>query len=127
MPPRVSIERRPDLLEESIEGSVARGCIALLDIDLDLNCMLVVGVPEAAERLLGLARITIAQDYQPGFRELLGQHAVAFDGGAGDCLEQRLERVQHLLGLARRHRLIPPGVAARSAPATVRTSARLPG
>ena len=49
---RVGFERRPDLLEESIEGSVTRRRIALLDVDLDLDRMLVVGIAEAAERLL---------------------------------------------------------------------------
>jgi hypothetical protein len=34
--------------------------------------MLAVGIPEAAERLLGLARIAIAQDDQPAVRDLLG-------------------------------------------------------
>jgi hypothetical protein len=41
--------------------------------------VLVVGVPEAAERLLGLARITVAQDDQAAGRNHLGQHAVALD------------------------------------------------
>ena len=43
--------------------------------------MLVVGAPEAAERLLGLARITVAQDDQAAVRDLLGQRAVALDDG----------------------------------------------
>ena len=39
--------------------------VAFLDIDLDLDRMLIVGVAEAAQRLLGLARIAVAQDDQP--------------------------------------------------------------
>jgi hypothetical protein len=70
--------------------------------------MLVVRAPEAAERLLGLARVTVAQDDQPAVRDLLGQHAVAVDRCTGHRLEQRLERAQDLLDLARRHRLLRP-------------------
>jgi hypothetical protein len=43
-------------------ASVTRCRIALLDVDLDLDRMLVVGVPEAAERVLGLARVAIPED-----------------------------------------------------------------
>ena len=71
---RVGFEACPDLLEESIEGSIARRRIAFLDVDLDLDSMLVVGTPEAAERLLGLARIAVAQD--------LGDPVVGEDAGA---------------------------------------------
>ena len=56
--------------------------------------MLVVGVPETAERLFRLARITVAQDDQPAVWDLLGQRAVALDNGIGDRFKQRLERVQ---------------------------------
>jgi hypothetical protein len=49
---RISLDRVTDLLEEGIEGSVARRRIALLEVDLDLDRMLVVRAPEAAERLL---------------------------------------------------------------------------
>jgi hypothetical protein len=49
--------------------------------------VLVVGIAEAAERLLGLARITVAQDDQSAVRDLLGQHAVALDR----CVRHRLE------------------------------------
>jgi hypothetical protein len=96
---RVGFEHRPDLLEEGIERGVACRRIALLDVDLDLDRMLVVRAPEAAERLFGLARIPVAQDDQSAGRNLLGQHAVALDDGTRDRLEQRLERVQHLLAL----------------------------
>jgi hypothetical protein len=65
--------------------------------------MPVVRAPEAAERLLRLARIAIAQDNEPAVRDLLGQHAVALHRGAWGRLEQRFERLQHLLRLARRH------------------------
>jgi len=54
---RVGLERYPDPLEEVVEGGVARRRIALLEVDLDLDRMLIVGNPEAAERLLRLARI----------------------------------------------------------------------
>ena len=47
---RVGFECNADLLEESVEGGVASRGIALLDVDLDLDCMLVVRAPEAAER-----------------------------------------------------------------------------
>jgi hypothetical protein len=35
-----------------------------------------------------------------------GRHAVAVDDGIADCLEQRLERIQDLLGLACRTKAI---------------------
>jgi hypothetical protein len=44
-------------LEEVVEGGVARRRIALLEVDLDLDRVLVIGIAEAAERLLRLARI----------------------------------------------------------------------
>jgi hypothetical protein len=43
-------------------ASVTRCRIALLDVDLGLDRVSVVGVPEAAERVLGLARVAIPQD-----------------------------------------------------------------
>jgi hypothetical protein len=61
---RVGFERNTGLLEEGVEGSVTRRRIALLEVDLDLDRILIVGISEAAERLLGLARIPIAQDDQ---------------------------------------------------------------
>jgi hypothetical protein len=67
-----------------------------------------VGIGEAAERLLRLPWITVAQDDEAAVRDLLGQHAVALDHGVGHHLEQRLERIQNLLGLARRHRSLRP-------------------
>jgi hypothetical protein len=76
---RIGLKRNTDLLEESIEASVTRRRIALLEIDLNLDRMLVVGAREAGERLLGLARIAISQDDQPAGRDLLGEHAVALD------------------------------------------------
>jgi hypothetical protein len=94
-------------LQESIEGSVTPGRIAFLEVDLDLDRMLIVGIPEAVERLLRHARITVAQDDQPGSRDHLGQHGISLDDGIGNHLEHRLERVQNLLGLARRH-FLPP-------------------
>ena len=80
---RIGFEHRPDLLEEVVEVSVARRRIALLDVDLDLDRMLVVRAPEATKRLLRLARITVAHHDQAAVRDLLGQHAVAFDDGIG--------------------------------------------
>ena len=44
-------ERSTDLLQQVVEGSVARRRIARLDVHLDLDGMLVVRAPEAAERL----------------------------------------------------------------------------
>ena len=44
---RVGFERRTDLLKESIEGGVPRRRIAFLDVDLDLDCVLVVRTAEA--------------------------------------------------------------------------------
>jgi hypothetical protein len=105
---RISLKRSTDLLEELVEGGVPDRPVALLDVDLDLDRMLIVGIPEAAERLLGLARITVAQDDQAAAWYLLGQHAVALDDGIGNRLEQRPERAQNLLGLARRHRSFRP-------------------
>ena len=45
----VSFERGADLLEEVVEGGVPNGRIALLDLDLDLDRVPVVGIPKAAE------------------------------------------------------------------------------
>jgi hypothetical protein len=47
---------------QSIEGSVTRRRIACLDVDLDLDRMLILDIPEPAERQLGLARIAVAED-----------------------------------------------------------------
>jgi hypothetical protein len=66
--------------------------------------MLVVDAPEAAERLLRLAQIAVTHDDEAAVRDLLGHRPVSLDNGIGDGLEQRLERLQHLLGLAPRHR-----------------------
>jgi hypothetical protein len=102
---RVGFQHRPDLLQEVVKGSVTRRRrIALLEIDLDLDRMLVVRASEAAERLFRLTRIAVAQDDQPPFRDLLAQHAVALDNGIGDRLEQGLDGLEYPLGLARRHR-----------------------
>jgi hypothetical protein len=68
-----------------------------------------VSTPEHARLLRGNRRRTAGRD-------LLGQHAVALNDGIGDRLEQRLERVQNLLGFARRHGLTATADAARSAP-----------
>jgi hypothetical protein len=84
---RIGFECNADLLEESIEGRVTRRRIILLDVDLDLDRMLIVGIPQAAERLLGLARIAVTNDDQPAARDLLGQRAVALDNGIGERLE----------------------------------------
>ena len=48
----INLERRPDLLEKNIEGSVTRRRIAFLDVDLDLDRVLVVRASEATESLL---------------------------------------------------------------------------
>jgi hypothetical protein len=117
---RVGFERRPDLLEEGVEGSVARRRIALLDVDLDLDRMLVVRAPEAAERLLRLARIAIAQDDEATDRDLLGQHAVTLDDGQGPSQAPR--RYRATLGLAGRH-----GSPARSCSISAGSSATITG
>jgi hypothetical protein len=78
-------------------------CIALLEVDLNLDRMPVVRIPEAAERLLWLAGSPSRSTMRPAVRDPFGQHAVALDDSIGDCLEQRPERVQNLLGPARRH------------------------
>jgi hypothetical protein len=70
--------------------------------------VLAVRAREAAEWLLRFARIAVAQDDQAATWDLLEQHAVALDDCIGDRTEQRLERVQHLLSLARRHRSLRP-------------------
>jgi hypothetical protein len=58
---RVGCERNTNLLLERVEGSVTCGRIALLDADRDVDRVLVVRVPEPAKRLLGLARIAVAE------------------------------------------------------------------
>ena len=80
MTARVSFKRGADLLEEGVEASVTHRRIALLDVNLDLDRVLIVGVREAAERL---ARVTILQDDQTAIRDLFGQHAVALNDGIG--------------------------------------------
>ena len=63
-----SFQRRaPICCSRVVEGSVARGRIAFLEADFDLDCMLVIRAPEAAERMLRLSRITIAQDDETAF------------------------------------------------------------
>ena len=83
MTARVSFKRGADLLVEGVEASVTHRRIALLDVNLDLDRVLIVGVREAAERLLRVARVTILQDDQTAIRDLFGQHAVALDDGIG--------------------------------------------
>jgi hypothetical protein len=99
----IGIERRADLLQEIIERRIANCGIAVLDIDLNFDDMLVIDTAEAAERLLRLAGITVTKDDEPAVRNLFRQHTVSFDDGIRDCLEPRLERLQHLLGLACGH------------------------
>jgi hypothetical protein len=59
---RVSVNGAADLLEQVVEGGVTGRPIALLKVDLDLDRMLIVSIAKAAERLLGFARIAVAQD-----------------------------------------------------------------
>jgi hypothetical protein len=56
---RVGFERGADLLEEVAERGVADCRVTLLEVDLDIDRMLVVDAPEAAERLRGLARTAV--------------------------------------------------------------------
>ena len=46
---RVRLKHRSELLQQVVECSVASCCIARLDVDLDLDCVLVIDAPEAAE------------------------------------------------------------------------------
>ena len=64
--------------------------------------MLVVGIPKAAERLLRLARITVAQDDQPAGRDLLGQCGVTLNGGTRYALKQHAERLEDRFRSAQR-------------------------
>jgi hypothetical protein len=98
---RISLERRTDLPQQVVEAGVPDCRVALLDVDLDLDRVLVIGVPEAAQRLLRLARTTVAQDDQPPSGDLLGQHAAALDDGAGQLAIAVRRASNTWLGLAR--------------------------
>ena len=83
----IGLERRSDLLKQIVERGIASSRVALLDVDLDLDIVPVVGGREAAQGLLRLTRITVPQDDQPAGRYLLRHRAVPFDFGVRDCPE----------------------------------------
>jgi hypothetical protein len=87
---RVCFKCNTDLLEESVEVSVTRRRIPLLEVEFDLGRMLVVRASEAAKRLLRLARVTVAQDDETTVWDLLGQDAIALDEASGIVLSSAL-------------------------------------
>jgi hypothetical protein len=93
--------------------------------------MLVVGIAEATERLLGLARIALAQDDQAAVRDLLGQYAVGSTTTSGSVPSRALSESRTCSALlagidhaARSCRSISAGSCADQCSAARATSSR---